>query len=50
MSYLDRIAECHRWTPDDYRPFAIDDMTLGRVTDDFSRRLAAFPKIFDVSA
>ena len=49
MSYLDRIAECRRWVSDDYRPFAIDDMDLGRVTDDFAHRLAAFPEVFDVS-
>ena len=49
MSYLDRIAECHRWEPDDYRPFIIDDMALGRVPADMATRLANFPKVFQVS-
>ena len=49
MSYLERVAECHRWVPDDYRPFAIDDLEVGRVHHRFARRLEAFPKAFDVS-
>lgn len=49
MSFLDRIAECRSWEPDDYRPFTIDDMVLGRVPHDLAGRLADFPKVFDVS-
>jgi len=49
VSYLDRIAECRRWVPGDYRPFTIDDTALGHVAHDFARRLADFPQIFDVS-
>lgn len=49
MSFLDRIAECRRWEPDDYRPFTIDDMAVGRVPHDLAGRLADFPKVFDVS-
>jgi len=49
MSYLDRIAECHRWEPDDYRPFIIDDMAVGRVPRDLATRLADFPNVFQVS-
>ncbi len=49
MSYLDRIAECHRWDPDAYRPFTIEDVTVGRVTHDLARRLADFPKVFHVA-
>ena len=49
MSFLDRIAECRGWEPDDYRPFTIDDMVLGRVPHDLAARLADFPKVFDVS-
>ena len=49
VSYLDRIAECHRWEPDDYRPFIIDDMALGRVPADMATRLADFPNVFQVS-
>ena len=49
MSYLDRIAECHRWEPDDYRPLIIDDMALGRVPADMAACLADFPNVFQVS-
>jgi isopentenyldiphosphate isomerase len=49
VSYLDRIAECHRWEPDDYRPFIIDDTALGRVPADMATRLADFPNVFQVS-
>jgi len=49
MSYLDRIAVCQRWEPDDYRPFIIEDMALGRVPHDLAIRLADYPKVFQVS-
>ncbi len=49
MSYLDRIAECHRWDPEAYRPFTIEGVTLGRVTRDLARRLKGFPKVFQVT-
>jgi len=49
VSFLDRIAECRRWAPDDYRPFTIDDRPLGRVSHDLARRLEDFPQVFRVS-
>ncbi len=49
MSYLDRIAVCHRWDLDAYRPFMVEDTTLGRVTHAFARRLTDYPKVFQVS-
>ncbi len=49
MSYLDRIAECHRWDPEAYRPFTIQGVTLGRVAHDWARRLTDFPKVFQVT-
>ncbi len=49
MSYLERVAECHRWNPEDYRPFTIGGVTLGRVPHDLARRLGDYPKVFEVS-
>lgn len=49
MSFLERIAECWDWAPDNYRPFSIDGTALGWVVHDFAGRLADFPKVFDVS-
>lgn len=49
MSYLDRIAVCHRWNPEDYRPFVVEDVILGRVGHAMARRLDDFAKVFDVS-
>ena len=50
MSYLDRIDACRAWRPERYRPFVIGDEPLGRVTRDFARRLADFPRVFQDSA
>ncbi|RMD61192.1 MAG: DUF4743 domain-containing protein [Alphaproteobacteria bacterium] len=49
MSYLDRIRTCHRWDPDAYRPFMIEDVNVGRVTHAMARRLRDFPDVFEVS-
>jgi hypothetical protein len=49
MSYLDRIAVCHRWDPDAYRPFIVESAALGRVTAPMAERLRAFPEVFTVS-
>lgn len=49
MSFLDRIATVRRWDPDAYRPFMIEDTTLGRVRNDFAPRLRDFPAAFVVS-
>jgi hypothetical protein len=49
MSYLDRIATCRAWRPERYRPFVIGDEPLGRVTHAFAKRLADFPRVFQVS-
>ncbi|MFQ5773958.1 MAG: DUF4743 domain-containing protein [Kiloniellaceae bacterium] len=49
MSYLERIAACRRWDPDAYRPFMIDDLSVGRVDHGFARRLADFGHVFEVS-
>ena len=48
MSYLDRIAACHRWDPDAYRPFVIDGVVVGRVGHGFARRLSDFAPVFEV--
>ena len=51
MSFLDRIRACHKWQPENYRPFVLegDARPLGWVTHDFARRLRDFPETFDVS-
>ena len=48
MSLLDRIETCRRWDPGAYRPLMIGGERLGRVADDFARRLAEFPRVFSV--
>lgn len=50
MSYLDRIAACHRWDLDAYRPFVVGDIPVGRVTHALARRLTDFANTFAVSA
>ncbi|NIA71133.1 DUF4743 domain-containing protein [Pelagibius litoralis] len=48
MSYLDRIARCHRWNPGDYLPFLVDGSAVGGLARDFPDTLSAFPKVFDI--
>jgi len=49
VSFLDRIAVLHDWDPDAYRPFRIDGVQVGRVTDASARLLGEFPDVFQVS-
>jgi hypothetical protein len=49
VSYLDRIAVLHRWDPAAYRPFAIDGVQVGRVTDATAALLADHPRVFQVN-
>jgi hypothetical protein len=49
VSFLDRIAVLHAWDPDAYRPFRVDGVRLGRVTDVGARLLAEFPEVFQVT-
>lgn len=48
MSLLDRIATCHRWDPEAYRPFVVGGEAIGRVNRDFATRLADFDRVFEV--
>ncbi len=48
MSYLDRIARCHDWSPGDYLPFVVGGRPVGAVTPDFRSALADFPEAFDL--
>jgi 8-oxo-dGTP pyrophosphatase MutT (NUDIX family) len=48
MSLLERIEECRRWERPAYRPFRVAGSSVGWVTRDFARRLAAFPKTFRI--
>jgi 8-oxo-dGTP pyrophosphatase MutT (NUDIX family) len=50
VSFLDRIAVLHAWDPDAYRPFRVDGVQVGRVTDAGARLLAEFPDVFQVGA
>ena len=50
MSYLDRVAACHRWDPEAYRPLVLGATRFGRVPHDLARRLADFPDVFTVGA
>lgn len=49
MSLLDRIATCHDWRPEAYRPWFIGRTPVGRVRHGLARRLADFPEVFGVS-
>ena len=49
MSYLDRIARCHRWNPEDYLPFLVDGRPLGMVARDSLDLLRGFPEVFAVA-
>ena len=49
MSYLERIAVCHRWDPDAYRPFMVEDLSVGRIDHALAGRLRDFPEVFQVS-
>ena len=48
MSLLARVADCHGWDPEAYRPFVIGGAQLGLVRHDLARRLADFPEVFEV--
>jgi 8-oxo-dGTP pyrophosphatase MutT (NUDIX family) len=49
VSFLDRIAVLHDWDPAAYRPFRIDGVRVGRVTDIGAGLLAEFPEVFQVA-
>lgn len=48
MSFLDRIAPCHQWTPENYRPFIVGGLAVGRIAEPFAQRLAEHPRVFAV--
>jgi len=48
MSFLDRIAECNRWNPDNFLWFVVDGCRLGRVRKALVPRLAQFRDVFEV--
>ena len=49
MSYLERVAACHRWDPAAYRPLVLGTTRFGRVPHALARRLADFPDVFTLS-
>jgi 8-oxo-dGTP pyrophosphatase MutT (NUDIX family) len=50
MSFIDRIRECARFTPDGYRPFRIGGAVVGFVRPAFAGLLAESPDVFQVTA
>lgn len=50
MALIDRIAECRRFDPDGYRPFAVGTTPVGFVRHAFAVRLKDFPGVFEVGA
>ena len=49
MSFLDRIAECNVFNPENFVPFIVAGQPVGLVKHGFSRRLKDFPKAFSVN-
>lgn len=50
MSFLARIATCHDWRRERYRPFLIDGTRYGWIDDAFAARLAPHDDVFAVGA
>lgn len=50
MSYLDRIAECNRYTPGDYLPLEVNERGVGWVRPEFAAHLRDWPEVFTVDA
>ena len=48
MSFLDRIAECNLWNPDNFRWFVVDGCRLGRVRQALVPRLSEFGGVFEI--
>ncbi|MFD2204415.1 NUDIX hydrolase [Kiloniella antarctica] len=49
MALLDRVKTCHRWHPENYKPFMIGSKIYGHVTHDFATELLKFPSIFETT-
>ncbi|MBM3951808.1 MAG: DUF4743 domain-containing protein [Rhodospirillales bacterium] len=50
MAFIDRIEECRRFDPADYRPFTVGAARVGSVRHAFAARLKDFPGVFEVAA
>jgi len=48
VSYLDRLWTIRRWDRSAYRPFLVDGVRVGCVRHALARRLAEFPRVFQV--
>lgn len=46
MSYLDRIDECNRWTPERFRPFVVAGTRVGWIRDDIAERIGRHSQVF----
>ena len=49
MSFLDRIDECNRWTPERFRPFVVDGIRVGLVRDDIVERIGRHTHVFQAN-
>ena len=50
MSYLNRIRECNRWSPNNFRPWLVDGQQLGWIKHSFAKVLYDYPEGFSVSS
>ena len=50
MSFLDRIAECNLWNPDNFTWFVVDGCRLGRVRKNLVPRLSEFRDVFEIDS
>ncbi len=48
MSFLDRVAACNRYDLSTYRPFVVDDQTIGWIGHSFLGVLAEAPAVFTI--
>jgi len=49
MAYADHIEALNCWNPDNFLPFVVDGIEVGRIRHDFADQLAGFPDCFVVS-
>ena len=50
MSYLEKIRQCNRWNPENFRPFVVDGRQYGWIKHPFAKLLVEYPEVFCVAA
>jgi 8-oxo-dGTP pyrophosphatase MutT (NUDIX family) len=48
MSYLSHVRACNTWDPDHFRPFRVNDATVGMLRHGFAEHLRRWPEVFRV--